>query len=295
MLQPRQICVNTACFPDTPLPDALTHAQEMGFRCIELLAFDGARHSQGALAGFWFDRMTDREKQDLAEATASFQHIAVHLPFFELPLFAYDAEMRSFCEGRIGTGLDGAAYLGAGVAVIHAYARPGMACRDYWPLMLDAFRRLSDRAAEGNVRLAVETGFPNTIQDFADLVFDVDRANFGATLDVGHIRSYRDHGVTPEAYGTPESAARYNDCLTAILTRLGERIFHIHLHDVRATDWRDHRAPGRGLIDWPRLFTALAALPYPHLLSFELEEPQPLQALQESKVFVESLIRDREG
>jgi sugar phosphate isomerase/epimerase len=75
-----------------------------------------------------------------------------------------------------------------------------------------------------------------------------------------------------------------------MVDQLGERIYHVHLHDVRPTDWRDHRAPGRGLIDWPRLFAALVDLRYPDLLSFELEEPDPIQALQESKAFVESLI-----
>ena len=45
------------------------------------------------------------------------------------------------------------------------------------------------------------------------------------------------------------------DCLLGLMARLGDKLFHVHLHDVhlhdvRRGDWRDHRAPGRGSLDF---------------------------------------------
>lgn len=289
----RQICTNTASLPNLSLDDAIRRVKELGFHAIELLAFDGARHSQGQLAGFWFNRMTEAEKERLFEATRPFDGVAVHLPFFDLPLFSYDPEMRAFCRQQLRIGIDGCAFLHAGVAVVHAPSRPGMGCREYWGLMLDTFRELADYAGERGVLLGVETGYPSTIKDFTDLVFDVDRLSFGATIDVGHFRGYQDHGVRREDYGTPYAAERYNNCLIETIEVLKDRNFHFHLHDVRAEDWRDHRAAGRGIVDYPRLFDALRAIGYDALLSFELEEPDIIPALNESKAFVEGLIRGR--
>ncbi|MEW6356663.1 MAG: sugar phosphate isomerase/epimerase family protein [Planctomycetota bacterium] len=289
----RQICTNTASLPNFSLDDAIRRVKDLGFHAIELLAFDGARHSQGRLAGFWFNRMTEAEKERLFEAIQSFDRVAVHLPFFDLPLFSYDPEMRAFCRQQLKVGIDGCAFLQAKVAVVHAASPPSVGCREFWGLMLDTFRELADYAGERDVPLGVETGYPNTIKDFTDLIFDVDRPNFGATIDVGHFRGYQDHGVKPEDYGTPSAAERYNNCLIETIAVLKNRNFHFHLHDVRAEDWRDHRAAGRGIVDYPRLFDTLRAIGYDALLSFELEEPDVIPALKQSKTFVEGLIQDR--
>ncbi|NOZ21415.1 MAG: sugar phosphate isomerase/epimerase [Planctomycetes bacterium] len=288
----RQVCTNTASLPNHSLGDAIHRAKELGFHAIELLAFDGARHSQGQLAGFWFNRMTEAERDNLFRITRVFDRIAVHLPFFELPLFSYDPEMRAFCRQQLKIGIDGCAFLGATVGVVHAAARAGMACRDFWPLMLDTFRELADHAGERNVLLGVETGYPNTIRDFTHLIFDVDRTNFGAAIDVGHFRGYQDHEVRPESYGTPDAAEKYNDCLIETIEILGDRNVHFHLHDVRAEDWRDHRMVGTGIVDYPRLFDTLRKIGYRDLLSFELEEPNAIDALKQSKAFVERRIQN---
>lgn len=286
----KKLCANTACLPNFSRLNAIRKAREMGLCSIELLAFDGARHSQGPLSGFWFNRMSDAGKQGLLEAVRPFDHRAVHLPFFDLPLFSYDEEMRAFCRGQLKVGLDGAAFIGAEAAVVHAYARPGMGCRDYWGDMVNTFRELADYAGERNVRLGVETGFPATVKDFTDLIFDVDRPSFGATIDVGHFRGYGDIGIQPKDYGTAEAVRKYNDTLVRTIQILGAKNFHFHLHDVRAGDWRDHRAPGRGIIDYPRLFSVLRDIGYGGLLSFELEEPDVLDALAQSKAFIERLM-----
>jgi sugar phosphate isomerase/epimerase len=62
----------------------------------------------------------------------------------------------------------------------------------------------------------------------------------------------------------------YNDLLNELVAKLGPKLFHLHLDEVRRADWREHFVPGTGIIDWPRLFTSLAAVKYSELLVLEL-------------------------
>lgn len=52
--------------------------------------------------------------------------------------------------------------------------------------------------------------------------------------------------------------------------KLGPKLFHLHLDEVRRADWREHFVPGTGIIDWSRLFSSLAAVKYSDLLVLEL-------------------------
>ena len=79
------------------------------------------------------------------------------------------------------------------------------------------------------------------------------------TLDTGHSMLY---GDGPESY----------------LTRLGSRLRHLHLHDNLGGDSERlhdlHLPPGQGVIDWPRLTSALQAHQFRGTAVFECE-PTP--------------------
>jgi len=154
--------------------------------------------------------------------------------------------------------------------------------------MLETFRELGDYAATQRIRIGVETGFPNTIKDYVRLIQEIDHEYVGATLDVGHLVAYFDRKtliINPNVI--------YNDILLKMVKLLGEssKLFHIHLHDVRREDLRDHRALGHGIIDFPKFFKALADVNYDGLLIFEFEEPDKIGTLIKAKQFVESIIK----
>jgi sugar phosphate isomerase/epimerase len=52
---------------------------------------------------------------------------------------------------------------------------------------------------------------------------------------------------------------------------------------VRATDWRDHRTLGGGIVDWTRLLRRISSLGYSGAFALELEEPDEVAALQQSR------------
>jgi len=281
---------NTASLPNRPLRDALAEAKRIRFKTIELLTFAGARHSQGDLAGFWFDKLSEEERAALYEVTRHFEHIAVHLPFHDMPLFSLNEDVAEAAKRQLKIGLDAVGFLGGEEATMHLQPRAGYEFREYWSECVKTLRELGDYAAQYNVRLTVETMMPRSIDEFVGLLFDVDHDNVGANVDVGHLVGCSDINVPADQRNTDDARQTYNDTLLRLVDALGEKLYHVHLHDIRANDWRDHRAAGRGGIDFPRLFTKLKQIGYPHLPTFELEEPDDVPALRESKAFIEALM-----
>jgi sugar phosphate isomerase/epimerase len=282
---------STACLAGYSLLDAVAKIKELGFQTIELLAFAGARHSVGDLAGFYFNRMSESEKRDLRKGLEGFKHVAAHLPFLDIPLFSHNPEVAEFCRRHLKMSIEGSAYFGATAAAIHVYPRGGyFKLAEYWGEMISTLRDLGDHAAKHGVRLGIETGYPNTIQDFTKLVLDIAHPHVGALIDVGHCFFYQDVIRKSDERGTSEAVKRGNDCIIKIVETLGPKNYHFHLHDFRQKDWRDHRGIGRGVIDFPRLFQALKKIGYAGLLTFELEEQDLLDALRESRGAIEALM-----
>ena len=281
---------NTASLANFGLQDAIRTARELGFQTIELLAFAGARHSQGDLAGFWFNKLSSEEKHLLHDAVESFVHVSIHLPFIDTPLFSHNEEMAELARQQLRTGIDGGGFLGAETATLHVNQKAFWTFREYWGEMVEILRCLGDHASRHGIKLGIETMLPSSIEDYVGLIAEVDHDCVGATIDVGHISGCSDLQVAPDQRGTEEACRQYNDTLIEIVERLGDKIHHFHLHDVRRTDWRDHRAAGTGIVDFERLFGVLKSRGYGGLLTFELEEAEIVPALAASKEHIEKLM-----
>ncbi len=89
--------------------------------------------------------------------------------------------------------------------------------------------------------------------------------------------------------GTPEGVAQANDNILRTIQGLGEKLFHVHFHDVRYEDWRDHRELGTGILDFSRIVAALDEVGYTGLIELELEEQEREDALYSSRVYLEGL------
>jgi sugar phosphate isomerase/epimerase len=155
--------------------------------------------------------------------------------------------------------------------------------------MIDTLRALGDFAADRNLALGIETMQPDSVRDYTELVVAVDHPRVGAVIDTGHIRGSTDIGIPAERRSTDEGRARFNDVLDALVAGLGDKLLHVHLSDVRSTDWIDHRTIGTGIVDFPRFFESLRRIGYDRLLVLELEEPDTIEALNTSRAYVERL------
>lgn len=275
----QQLGFNTASLAGMSLQEAVETGRRIGVGSLELLGFDGQRHSQGTLAGFWFDRLSDREKVQLRASVADFRHRSIHAPFLDVPLFTVNPEVRALAIKQMQESVRAAAYLGAQTVTVHTNIKRGFAVEEYWDEMLDTYRQLGDDARDRGVWVGVENlNLPDNADDYVRLIREIDHPNVGATIDTGHVI----HFAPRELIGTAEGVARYNDILQDLAARLADKIVHIHLHDVRASDWRDHCEVGTGIIDFAPFFQIVATSGYGRAICLELEEPDKLGALERS-------------
>ena len=282
---------STACLAGLTLLEALEQLHQLGFGTVEIIAYTGARHSVGEIPGWSFHDASPRERELAFQATRAFRHISAHLPFQDMQLFSSNAAERDAGVRRLKTALDGLAYLRGELAVMHiGWPESGKSFRDIWRPMMDTLRALGDYAADRGLALGIETMQPDSVRDYTELVFAVDHPRVGAVIDTGHIRGSSDIGIPADRRDSEEARARFNDVLDTLVNGLGEKVFHLHLSDVRPVDWVDHRTIGTGIIDFERLFRTLRRIGYDRLLVLELEEPDRVGALTASKTYVERLL-----
>jgi sugar phosphate isomerase/epimerase len=286
-----RVGASTACFAGFSLLEAIAHLRRLGFGTVEIITYTGARHSVGDIPGFSFASSTPREREAVFAATRAFPHITGHLPFQGLTLFS-DARAREAGLAQIRSALDGLAYLKGELGVMHI-GSPGAGRRfgDIWQPMIHTLRMLGDYAGERRLKIGVETMQPDSIREYADLIAETRHPAVGAAIDTGHIRGAREVGIPTERRNTDEARARFNDVLDTLVSTIGHHLAHFHISDVRATDWVDHKTIGSGIIDFPRLFATIRRTGYRRLFVLELEEPGQLAAVEQSKKYVEGLLR----
>lgn len=287
MIDPTRLGVGLGCFANYPFWDAIARARALGFDSIELLSVEGSRHSVGRLPGIWFDGIADGDFDRLRAALAPFAHASVHAPFVDAPLFTHNRGIAAEALRQVRACITVAGRLGMRAVAVHASRQSFRDARDFWDNLVRVFRDLGDAAAAAGVMVGLETGYPDRYRDFVDLVHAIDHPAVGATVDVGHVAFMVESGPR----GTDEGVANYNRNLIQLFRDLRERVVHIHLHDVRKADWRDHRALGTGVIDLPALVGVLDEIGYQGLLQLELEEPDQEPTLLASRHALEHAAR----
>ncbi len=279
-----QLTSSTASLSGLSFEDALKKIRELGFGGVEILTFSGDTHSIGPIPGVVVADLNKIEKKRLRSLVDKFRHVSTHLPFRGLRPVAADPAIRKATLDRLHQAIDDSAFWGATMAVLHVAPEPGKTYEQLWPDLLSVFRELGDHAARFNLRLGIETGAPNTVKEYLDLIRDLKHDYVGGTVDTGHTRLYRaDIQVADADRATPHGQKRYNDVMMQKVEGLGRKLFHFHVDDVRPTDWREHRALGTGLVDWQRLLSYLARTGYKGMFAAELEESPPVEHLQRSR------------
>lgn len=278
-MKPDRLGASIASFAGYSLPEACRLAQELGFTGVELIAFEGFRHAQGYFAGFFFERLTTAEKDALKALMDPFDRVTVHAQFYDLGYLSPNPALRQVAWEQMVIALEATAFVGGSICTTHAAPKVCHSLQDSWPELVDYYRRLGDVAAGLGVQVTFETLYPLRNDDFAALAHEINHPAVGVTVDVGHLRAL----VDPALIGTDQLAEVYNDLLEEHVRLLGPKLYHFHLHDVRGSDFRDHRASGRGIIDYDRLLRILRELDYQGDFIFEFEEPDKLEALAEAR------------
>lgn len=255
------------------LTGALTKARDLGFQSVMALP-DGPRaeHSLGAFPTLGFYNRTGEQQREMVAALAPFRHIAIHQ--------AWDDQWAKW--------IDCAACVGADVVTIHSgLPREGQRSSEFIEERVAHLRRIGDYAGENGVRIGIENE-GGTCEDYLGLVAAVAHPAVGATLDLGHC-AYFQRVLSLTDFG--ERAVALNETIRTVVRALGRSLFSLHAHDVRQSDWRDHRCAGSGVIDYPGLFEDLRRIDYTGLFEIELEEPDKETAAVKTGTLLTTLCR----
>jgi sugar phosphate isomerase/epimerase len=189
-----------------------------------------------------------------------------------LSLAATDESQRKAAVEETLATLDIAAAVRYSTLVVHGgVPEPhGGPADNHLASLVRSLEELSPVAQRYGVRLAVEV-IPNALSTPAALVdlieSDIDAADLGICMDVGHARLM-------------------GDVVDAIETCSGH-LFTTHLHDNRGRN-DDHLVPGKGVIDWDATLLALQKIGYDGAWMFELA------AAAERKPVLELAVKARE-
>lgn len=271
--------------------EVLETLRDIGFQTVEMQSFVGTLEpTPGEFPGFPFDQLSDEDKERVRTAFEPFEHVTVHLPYDESmpyidPNDTHGAQVTETC-------LEGAAYLGAKLAVLHPQPR-GTDLEANWDTAVERIRGWGAFAADRGVRLAVETGAPNSLAKLTRFLDEISQDNVGVTLDVGHQAGYEELAHIPESdYATPEAIQAYNDLNVRIVETLGDKLIHLHTHDIEPETWAEHKPLIHGFIDYPRLIASLRKIEYGGVLTFEIGgDPEKMpEYLREGKEKMEAWI-----
>jgi sugar phosphate isomerase/epimerase len=261
------------CLTNLGFEGTLQKILDLGFSGVEIATFVEKPSPAGDTYPFAVvDQLSDAEKARLKSLVRRFSHLSTHLPYYpDFRPVSADTAIRERSRKELFRSVNDSGYWGASVATVHVVSEPGVSYRDARADLIRFYRELGDRAAQYGMRLAIETTAPYRVAEYLDLVESVSRDNVGATVDLGHVRFFReDAGVADADRGSPRGIRRYNDLLLEISKSLGPKLYHVHINDVRASDWQDHHVPGTGIVDFVRFFRYLDSSGYAGLLTAEI-------------------------
>lgn len=295
-VRPSQLGANTA-ITGWSLMDSLALLKKLNFPIVEIHPMGNPGATPGQFPGFRFDQLSAGEKSGMRDALRAFAHVTAHLPYTGLDYFASDESVAEAAVEVVDTALEGSAYFGAELCVLHPKTGAGQTSDSIWPVMLRRIRRWGDLAQKRKMRIALETGYPSSVKDFVRLLKEVDHPAVGATIDVGHQSKYAElvARISPDQRGTPQGIRAYNDTTLAIIEQLGPKTMHLHVHDIDPATWKEHLPLGTNFVDYQRLFALLDRINYRGYLVFEIggKAEEMARHLREGKTRLESVMARR--
>ena len=248
---------------------------ELGFTAIEIHPMGVPEPRAGKFPGFEFDKLDRDQRSGIRKALQGFQSVTTHLPYTGLDYMSATSDDRESAIRTVETAMEATAFFGATVAVLHPQPLPEGTLDADWSRYLDRFRNWGDLAQKLGVRIALETGYPRSVQDYVRLVKEIDHGSVGSTIDVGHQSRYAElvTRVKPEERATPLGIKAYNETTFAIIEQLGPKVFHFHVHDIDPATWKEHQPLSTGFVDYPKLFQILRKIRYQGMLILEISGP----------------------
>ena len=183
--------------------------------------------------------------------------VAVHGPFMGIEYTHIDHLIRDVVNRRLDMAFDVAVKLKANRVILHSGFRAEIELfrlQDNWlKESVEFWKQEIRRWADANILVVIENTIEKTPDLLVRLASEVGNPFLGLCLDIGH------HHLFSE-----QDASEW-------LQSMGNRLFHIHLHDNDRTGDK-HWAIGRGTIDFESFYTALMQYTPQVTLSLEVDD-----------------------
>ena len=196
------------------------------------------------------------------------------------PASMYEKNRRESIE-FLKASIDCAAQFGAPMMSMGAgKCYHGQSFQAAWELLVEAFGECADHAKSLGLKICaeplppIESNLVNNLQDFLKLSRDVNTANLGCLLDMGHMNIVHEDGVD-------------------YVKTLGEKLYHVHVSDNNGIADQG-LIPGQGIVEFQPFIKALRESGYKGYLSLKLSfnyQQDPDAAAYKSKLFMDSLLR----
>ncbi len=255
-----KLAFSTNAFTRQSLPEALEEIAGAGYSAVEILADVPHLYPPEVSAEELCDLQSLLDRTGLAVANLNANTAAGYYgrtfwePVFEPSLANPDTAARRWRINYSKQCIDIAWRLKAQcISLTSGRLVPGIRPREAARIFRDALVEVLDYAAYRKIGVGLEYEPGLLIENCAELCELFEQLNspwLGANLDIGHCR------VVGEDIG-------------AVIGRLGDRIFNVHVEDIRGRK-HYHLVPGDGDIDFSRLFTDLRNIDYQKFVTVEL-------------------------
>jgi sugar phosphate isomerase/epimerase len=265
----RNVAASIRRLSDESLDDAVARAKALG---ISAITFSGTPNSDPSSLGFFWPDLTESERALLLEVRDQFERAVIHAPFVDTPFVSVNPYIERESLRQVLGSIEAAGALRLEVVTIHAgiphYTIPD---DEFIRRLVPILRRLGDAAAENGTTIGVENWrYPADPDQHSTLLDMVDHPAVCATVDLGHVAYwYKRDGINSLTGQTAHD--EYNARLLSLIDRLGERIVHIHAHDVHPADIGDHNPVGSGIIDYDAVIGRLERIGFDGLLLLEVK------------------------
>lgn len=260
MANKMRLSFSTNGFTRHSLPDALEAIASVGYRGVEILADRPHLFSSEVTA-----ENLAQLNVTLAETGLSVSNINANTvcgyygktfwePLFEPSLANPDLQARGWRLQYTKNSIDIARTVGATVvSVTSGRMIPGVMPDESLAILRDSIVEVIAYAEHAGVRVGIEYEPGLLIENCQELVAfleDIDSPWLGANLDIGHSH------VAGEDF-------------TEVVASLGEKIFHVHLEDIKA-EKHFHLIPGEGDLDFNEILLTLSRHSYAGYVTVEL-------------------------
>lgn len=250
------------------LEAAVARARALGFTAI---TFGGTPAADISGLSFLWDDLDDSQKAELLAIREQFSRAVIHAPYVDLPLVSVNPLIERESVRQILASVRAAGALNLETVTLHTGLHHHSVDRqEFLHRLVAPLRELGDAAADHGTRICVENWrFPADPDEHAGLLEAVDHPAVGATVDLGHIAYwYQRDGIT--SLKDQVAFEEYNSRLLRLIDRLGDRIWHIHAHDVLPDPLSDHNPAGMGIIDYEAVMEHLDRIGFDGLFMLEI-------------------------